>query len=263
MDSTSVERVGELYVLWKATEPFLAKLLGPAADQIGGLISDPIAEWRETIAKRRAERLARIARITASQIDAAGVEPILIPDYIALPLIEKATLIDDEALQQMWGSLLATASNPKTSSDVSHLFPNMLANLSPRQARFLDVLFNASVHSIMVRIRPTPATVIASHSRLDAQGLVRVVGNSDFRWTSDEEKVFTLETLISQGIMRRDQAISRGSYAALAGKIFDEAEVATRVRLRSDQEVHMEDFYQLTVAGAQLVIACRPQSARP
>jgi hypothetical protein len=74
--------------------------------------------------------------------------------YIAIPLLEKATLVDDDDLQKMWASLLANASHPERASTVSQGFPTMLAGLSPRQAKFLEVYFDARVYSIFVKIRP-------------------------------------------------------------------------------------------------------------
>ena len=108
----------------------------------------------EEIKKRRAERLVRIASDAAEQVKASGVEPVQIPDYIAIPLLEKATLVDDDDLQKMWASLLANASHPERASTVSQGFPTMLAGLSPRQAKFLEVYFDARVYSIFVKIRP-------------------------------------------------------------------------------------------------------------
>jgi hypothetical protein len=55
-----------------------------------------MAGWRKELAVRRERRFLRIGSSAAQQLDAARVEPVQIPDYIALPLLESATLVDDE-----------------------------------------------------------------------------------------------------------------------------------------------------------------------
>jgi len=66
------------------------------------------------------------------------------------------------------GSLigLANASHPEYSASVSQAFPTMLAGLTPRHAKFLEVYFDLSVRSIFVKIRPIQPSVISTHSRL-------------------------------------------------------------------------------------------------
>src|SRR6266567_8649975 len=179
----------------KVLAPFLEKIFGQAASEVGGMLADPIAEWRKDLVRRRQERLIRIGSGAAQQIKDTGTEPIMIPDYIAVPLLHRATLVDDESLQEKWASLLATAAHPQLASSISHLFPVMLASLSPRQAQFLDVVFDYSYRNISIKVRPIAASTIAAHSRMNNEKPVNAVGNSSFRWTSNEEKASALDNL--------------------------------------------------------------------
>src|ERR1035437_1159491 len=179
MDLTPFGNAASILAAAKAAEPYLMKVLGAPLEQVGGLLANPIDEFR----KRRSERLAKIAGDAAAQVLASGAEPIQIPDYIAIPLLEKATLVDDGDLQNMWACLLANASHPERSSDVSQTFPTMLAGLTPRQAKFLEVYFDPSVRSIFVKLRPIGPSVIASHSKLTDTKLGHIIGaNSSFWW---------------------------------------------------------------------------------
>lgn len=244
-------------------KPYLAKIFGSASDELGGLLADPIADWRKRLNARRAERFIRITSSAAQQTERSGINPLQVPDYVALPLLEKATLIDDEVLQEMWASLLANATNPETASNISVFFPTILSNLTPRQAKFLDILFNHSVSRIFVKIRPIPSAAIVNHSRMDDKQLIAAVGNTNFRWQSNDEKASALDNLVTQGVLRRDQEINPQSYSALAGKLFAEGKLKTPYKLPTDVMVHMQDFYQLSVTGAEFVIACRPFDRRP
>jgi hypothetical protein len=143
------------------------------------------------------------------------------------------------------------------------LFPTILSNLSPRQAKFLDIIFNYAVYSIFIKIKPIGPTGIVSHSRVDDEKLVVIVGHTDFRWRGNDEKASALDNLVNQGLLRRDQEIDPKSYSALAGKLFAEGKLQTPYKLPIDVMVHMKNFYQLTVTGAEFVIACRPFDRRP
>src|SRR5580658_73432 len=81
--------------------------------------------------------------------------PIAVPDYIAVPLLEAATLVEDEDLRERWwASLLANAANPESNPKVESAFITILSSLSPRQAQFLDILVDAATAAHFVKIRP-------------------------------------------------------------------------------------------------------------
>jgi hypothetical protein len=262
LDLTPLGQAGEWLAGTKLLSPFFEKALGAIGSEVGTLVSDPIAEWRKRLAERRAQRLVRIGSSAAKQIEANGGETEHIPDYIALPLIEKATLVDDEGLQEMWASLLANAANPKTASTISHLFPTMLAALSPRQAKFLDVIFEYTLRTTSIKIPPITASAISGWSRMDDQRLMNAVANSNFKWQGNAEKNAALDNLVNQGILRRDHEIPQEHYPRLVNKLFEVAGLKKPLNFSGDQIARVEDFYQLTVAGAQFVISCRRYDPR-
>jgi|HubBroStandDraft_6_1064221.scaffolds.fasta_scaffold173713_3 hypothetical protein len=264
LDLTPLGQAGEWLGGAKLVQPLFEKLFYPALEQVGGMIADPLAEKREEWrAHRRQARLVRILSSTASQIERSGIEPMQLPDYLAVPFLEKATLVDDETLQEMWASLMANAAMPETASTIPALFTTILSNLSPRQARFLDIIFNFGVYSITIKIPPLTAGSIAGHSRFDDEKLVNIVGNTDFRWRDNEEKAAAIDVLLNQGLLRRDQEIHPDSYQDLAGKVFSEGKLKTPYNVPADHTVHMKNSFQLTVSGSQFVMACRPFDRRP
>jgi hypothetical protein len=256
MDLTPLGNAATIAVIAKAAEPYLLKILGAPLEQIGGLLASPIEEVR----KRRGERLVRIAAAAASQVHETGAEPIQIPDYLAVPLLDKATLVDDEDLQTMWASLLANASHPDRAASVEHSFPTMLAGLSPRDAKFLEVFFDAAVRGIFIKLRPLPPISIAGHSKASEETLVNIVGRSTFRWKGNDDKIATLQRLVHLGILQHDREIPLNDLPKLAKYLLNEAGMrpAKKIEVLGNQVPHPQDVYSLTIPGTAFVIACRP-----
>jgi len=262
MDLATVGSAATVLATAKALEPYLLKVLGAPLEQIGGLLASPFEEMK----KRRATRFTKIATDAAEQMKATGAEPIQIPDYIALPLLAQATLVDDDFLQRMWASLLANASHPESASSISQVFPTMLAGLSPRDAKFLEVYFDATVYSIFIKIPPIPPSLIASHSKRNDEKLVNLVGNSRFRWRGHDEKQRTLDNLVNLGILRCDREIALEDYPKLSNYLLEQAGIRPEKKIDIPAGVNrvplFENFYSFTRPGAAFVIACRPFDPR-
>jgi phosphoribosylformylglycinamidine (FGAM) synthase PurS component len=220
----------------------------------------------QELAERRERRFLRITCSAAEQLNGAKVEPVRIPDYIALPLLESATLVDDEGLQEKWASLLANAAMPNPQVTVSEVFPRILASLSPRQARFLDVIFDYSYRRIFIKIKPVQAQTISGHSRLNEQQLNNAIVNSAFRWAGwadPAEKARTIDHLVTQGVLRVEKQIDPASYSVIGATLFEEAGIKKPPRWKSDYAIQMLTFYELTIVGAEFLMACRPIERRP
>jgi len=124
--------------LEQITKPFsdlIRTLFGGATEEIGAMLTDSF----------RARRLGRLATKILpklkAQIEQAGITPGQVPDNIWAPALEAATLTDDETLQEKWAALLSSAADPELTSSVQVCFINILAQLSPQDAKFLDAIF--------------------------------------------------------------------------------------------------------------------------
>jgi hypothetical protein len=111
----------------------LNRLLGPAVDELGGILAEPIRTFRFKRSVRLLEKVKRICEET-------GFEPSAVPLKMLLPILKNASLEDDEDLHDRWANLLANAAS--SSSTVRPAFPEVLRQLSPTDARFLDVIFD-------------------------------------------------------------------------------------------------------------------------
>jgi hypothetical protein len=164
------------------------------------------------------------------------------------------------------GLLLANAAIPNPQAPVSEVFPRILASLSPRQAKFLDTIFDYSYRRIFVKIKPVQAQTIAGHSCLNEQQLDNAIANSTFRWAGwadPAEKTRTIDHLVTQGVFRVEKQIDPASYSVIGATLFDEAGIKKPSRWNANYAVQMQTFYELTIVGAEFVMACRPIERQP
>src|SRR5260370_5123853 len=76
------------------------RLFGPFADQLGGLIADPIRVLRY---QRSLKLLKKVERLSA----AMRIELKAVPLKTILPVLEYASVEEDENLHNRWANLLA------------------------------------------------------------------------------------------------------------------------------------------------------------
>lgn len=120
-----------------AMRPFadlIDKLFGGPVEQIGGMWTDRLA------VRRHIRRISLFGKLQAA-IDKARFDPRQIPDNVWIPAIQEASLQDDETLQEKWANLLANAADPRAEG-LPPSFPKILSELSSREARFLDRLYD-------------------------------------------------------------------------------------------------------------------------
>lgn len=119
-----------------AMRPFanlVEKLFGGPVEQIGGM-------WNDRLAVRRQIRRFSLLGKLQSAIDKAGFDPQKIPDNIWIPAVQEASLQDDETIQEKWANLLANAADPRAEA-IPPSFPKILSEMSSREARYLDHLY--------------------------------------------------------------------------------------------------------------------------
>jgi hypothetical protein len=111
------------------------RLLGPMADELSGILADPVRVFRFKRSVRLLEKVRRIA-------DDAGFEPRAVPLKTLLPILENASLEEDEELHDRWASLLANAANPNAEHGVRPYFTDILRGLAADEAGLLNKLYD-------------------------------------------------------------------------------------------------------------------------
>ncbi len=111
---------------------FASRVGGPAADEFGLFLGDKVRAWRIANAVNLYTRTKRI-------LEEAGLPANAVPPRLFLPLIEAASIEDNESLQEMWAGLLAAATqSPDT---VSPSFVETLKQMTPNEARYIDKIY--------------------------------------------------------------------------------------------------------------------------
>lgn len=116
--------------IYGVAKPFLAKILGPGAEEIGEI-------GRDYIKGQRAKNAKRTLADADNLLAATGREPQGVPLAIAVPLLESASLQDDPTLAKKWAALLANAADPAQRVTVQPGFVEVLRQFTPTDAQVL------------------------------------------------------------------------------------------------------------------------------
>ena len=109
----------------------LDKLLGPAATEVGLTLGDSVKVWRF---KRQLRLLQEVKRL----IEHSGKDIQSIATRLFFPVLEAASIEDDDDMQTRWAALLANEATNVGSVHPS--FIDILKQLAPDDARLLDRL---------------------------------------------------------------------------------------------------------------------------
>lgn len=119
--------------LMKPLSDLLARLAGPFADEVGMAFGDAARVFRY---KRALKLLQKVDKMSAQM----GVNPSAVPPKLLLPILDHASLEDDEELHDRWAALLVHASDSKAETNIPTSFPEILSQLSSRDALLLDAV---------------------------------------------------------------------------------------------------------------------------
>jgi hypothetical protein len=122
----------------------LEKLFGGSVEEIGGM-------WQDELQVRRLGRRLKLYKHVQTMFAEAGIEPKQIPDKIWIPALQAASAEDDEGLQEKWAALLTNASIGDLNNEMLPSFPDILKQLTPVEAQFLDRVYNEIVEDEQAR----------------------------------------------------------------------------------------------------------------
>jgi Abortive infection alpha len=223
-----------------------AKLFGQPADELGAMVTDFVRVFRFT----QTVRLAKLLQDVKREAAALGVELGRVPDKTLLPLLEGASLEEDEDMHERWKWLLLNASDSALSAEVLPSFPDMLKQLTPQEARFLDRLYKLALESAELSGESRVPVVWTPIDRSELEFIYSELGLSKVRlpsWhgsnvdASDDMARFETiaDDLIRLRLLRTESNTNSSSMSF--GKV------------RAEK-------YFLTSLGARFVIACRTPS---
>jgi hypothetical protein len=154
--------VDTLVIVGLSTVAYPAKKGVDLLSELVGSMLNPVAkEAGEALREWFARRLARgvmVVTAAADALKASGVTPQKVPGRILWPIVEKASLEEDDDVRAVWSHLLASAANPH-GPDVIPAFGQVLSELSPDEVKRLH-----DSYAIDVRFPPTPHVPYSNRS---------------------------------------------------------------------------------------------------
>ena len=116
-----------------ALKPFadmLEKIAGPAAEEFGLTLKDHVRVFRF---KRQLRLFERVKTLSESISRTRRV-----PFRLLLPMVENASIEENDGLQDRWAAMLANAA---VNRDIHPSFPEILKQLSEKEVAYLDACY--------------------------------------------------------------------------------------------------------------------------
>lgn len=163
MDSQTQNAINEGIQLAK---DFLQKLISPSVEEMGLLVADNIRFWRF-------KNQIRMLQKAESYVVKKQIEVKRLPIKILVPLLEGASLEENDELQEKWVGLLVNYIDSKKVQQ-SSIFPFILSQLSTNEAKCLEFLrYNAKFYTEFHEIPKELEIFDSSLSNLIRLGLIR------------------------------------------------------------------------------------------
>lgn len=197
------------------------QLLGPAATEVGLTLGDSVKVWRF---KRQLRLLQEVQRLIAdSGKDIKPVAPRLF-----FPILEAASIEDDDEMQTRWAALLASEATAVGSVHPSYI--DILRQLTPEDAQLLETLCT------MCRLKNGRRRILPTGNKA-----------TDFVMASIlEKRKDSLQSLVRLGLVLAD---------------YEMADPEFRVNLVGDYALapppELKSWYELSDFAVRFVRACR------
>ena len=133
----------------------IAKTTGKAVDaarEAGGfiarVISGPLEQgigiFEDKLRYLRWERLVRLMQRESEVLKELGLQAPTrpVPLKIIIPLLQAASVEEDETLQDRWVNLLVNAANASCGIEIRRAYIVILEQISPLEAKILDVIYS-------------------------------------------------------------------------------------------------------------------------
>jgi hypothetical protein len=133
----------------KPLADLLDKIAGPAAEELGLSLKDNVVAWRF-------RRQVRLLEQTNEMMKRAGLKPKQVPFKLLAPIVQNASLEDDDGLQNRWAALLANNASGKYTETV---FPEILKQLSAADAHLLNMCLREILSEPTGRNSPPTHTI--------------------------------------------------------------------------------------------------------
>jgi hypothetical protein len=217
----------ELSEIAKALQPLadlLHKIAAPLADEIGESLGVWARHYRFRLGLRMLQKTERM-------VIEAGFAPQAVSPRLFLPIIENASVEDDEDLQSRWAALLANAAASPASVHPSYI--EILRQFTPQDATLLDKLYDVCESKRTRKVTPWVDSIS--------------YGERERRIASGENPEESFQNLIRLSLIQADYEVdTRATNVTITGQ---------NLKLPPPK---LESHYELTDFAAKFVQSCRP-----
>jgi len=217
----------------------LVKQIPPIAKGVAEIIATvPLADIVKRICAPTADLLGEKAKQrielcfekTAKIAQDAGFTPQAVPPKLLVPILQGASLEDDEDLHTMWAALLANGASPDQADNVRPGYVALLKQMAPDEASLMNWVYDAADQGTE---HNTPT------------GLIETVGRA---FDSEELQL----AFYKNGLGKAD-GTTRAFGSALGSLVAYQL-----IRRIYEAAVGGKEMYCLTTRGSEFVRACRP-----
>ncbi len=115
---------------------FVARVFQEPAIEVAGIIGDRLKFFRWQ------RQLAYVDKVNII-LDSRGIENTrAVMPKLALPILENASLEDDDELQKLWANLMANAMDPNFTTDLRMSFIDIIKSLTPLDVKLLKSFYD-------------------------------------------------------------------------------------------------------------------------
>ena len=210
-------------------QEIVRELSGPAATEVGLMFGDALRVWRLKRAVRYLEDVEEV-------VSKAGLNLKPVAPRLLFPILDSASLEDDENLHQRWVALLTNAARTDYDDEILPSFPDILKQLTAQEVQFLDRAYDEVTSGEKSREIQQRIQILSGFPFLE-----HPVRKTTLEWISS----VMLDNLQRLMVLRRDS----GVYTSL----YEDGHASF------DQQItkEFENAVYITAFGRAFVRACR------
>lgn len=207
----------------------IRRIAGPLADEIGETIGVHARGYR-------IKQAVKVLKETQRMLIDAGISPHAVPPRLFLPIVESASVQDDEDLHMRWAALLANAAAIPDSVHPSYI--EVLRQLTPKDAKLLDELYDECMRKGGRRVQAWSGITWAERER---------------RTIAGENTQEQFDNLVRVGLIATEYELDDSKIKVGLPQIGRGGVAAKRVKVKAqlDSADHLTDF------AMRFVKACR------
>lgn len=174
-ESKAIEEVakttGKAIDLGRAVGSFISKYVGGTVEQGIGIFEDKLKYIRWERQMRLMQRADEFMKSSGLQAPNKSIQL-----KLALPLLQAATLEENDYLQDLWAKLLVNSSNENSKVELIRTYIDILERLEPLDALILEKIYSLNyqetVHiGITTKHLPDSVSIVNGEIRDDANSL--------------------------------------------------------------------------------------------